>query len=72
MSRNAVLRPGSVAHACNLNYLGIGEQEDHGSRPAQKKVSKTPCQPIKLGVVAYACHPSYIRGINWRRIMGLS
>jgi hypothetical protein len=30
----------------------------------QQKDSKTPSQPIKLGVMAHACHPNYAGGIN--------
>jgi hypothetical protein len=33
-------------HICNPSYSGGTDSEDHGSRPAQKKVSETPSQPI--------------------------
>jgi hypothetical protein len=26
-----------IAHACNPGYLGVREQEDHGSKPAPSK-----------------------------------
>jgi hypothetical protein len=39
-------RPGMVAHACNSNYLGGGDQEDCSSKPAQEKVSQTLSQSI--------------------------
>jgi hypothetical protein len=29
--------PGTVAHSCNLSYLGGGDWEDHGSRLAWVK-----------------------------------
>jgi hypothetical protein len=28
------LKPGTVAHTCNPSYLGGGDQEDQGSKPA--------------------------------------
>jgi hypothetical protein len=34
-------------------------------QPGQK-VSKTPFQPTKLGMVAYTCNPSYIGSIGRR------
>jgi ribosomal protein L31 len=38
-------------------------------RPGRvKKLAKLPSQPINLGMVVHACHPSYTRGIN-RRFM---
>jgi hypothetical protein len=33
---------GAVFHICNPSYLGDGDQEDHGLRPAQGKASRGP------------------------------
>jgi hypothetical protein len=33
-----------VAYVSNLNYLGGKDQDDHGSRPAWAKISKTTSQ----------------------------
>jgi hypothetical protein len=38
-----------VAPACNPNYLGGKDQEDHNLRPAQQNIIETPSQPIKDG-----------------------
>jgi hypothetical protein len=57
-----------VVYTYNPSYSGAGDQEYLWLRPALAKVSQTPSQPIKLGKLMYACHPSYIVVIN-RRIM---
>jgi hypothetical protein len=52
--------------------LGNGEVDierlGHGWRPAWAKVSKTPFQPVKMGVVACTCHLSNMESII-RRIV---
>jgi hypothetical protein len=48
-----------VTHSYNHSYLGIRDQEDHGSKPAQAKSSQNPISTNKkLGVMAYTCQPS--------------
>jgi hypothetical protein len=41
------MKPGTVAHACNLSFLGDGDQEDGGLRPAQTKRLCEPSHPLK-------------------------
>jgi hypothetical protein len=55
-----------MAHDCNSSYLRSWHREDHSSRPGQPRQKKKVCEiPIstekKLGMVAYACDPSYGR-----------
>jgi hypothetical protein len=60
---------GTVAHACNSNYLGYRVWENCGSGPAQvkkKKITETPMSTNKSGMVAHACSPSYTGGIGRR------
>jgi hypothetical protein len=45
-----------MAHACNPNYSGGIDQEDHGSKPAQANSLQDPMskKPItKIGVVEW-------------------
>jgi hypothetical protein len=56
-----------VAHAYNFSYSGgRDEKRLQFETSLGKKVLETPPQPIKLGMVAYACHVSYTGGINRR------
>jgi hypothetical protein len=48
-----------VVHICNPNYLGGGDWEGHGLRPARAKSSQDSISMEKmLSMVVYACHPS--------------
>jgi hypothetical protein len=49
------------------SHSGSGSQENCGSRPALKKVSKNPISSNKkLGVVACACHHSCTGNVTRR------
>jgi hypothetical protein len=52
----------SCSHACNPSYSEGRDQEDHGSRPPQAKVHKTPFQ--KLGAVLCTCHSCFMGNIG--------
>jgi hypothetical protein len=54
-----------VTHAYNPSYLGGEDQEVVQGQPG-RKVPETPSQPIKAGVVALACHPSYPGSVSKR------
>jgi hypothetical protein len=51
-----------VAHICNPSYLGDGDGEDQGLRPAWTKSYRDPISINKLDVVACGYHPSYMGG----------
>jgi hypothetical protein len=57
---------GKVVLTCNPSYLRDRDREGGGSKPAQGKSQQDSISTNKLGVVAYACHPSYAGGINKR------
>jgi hypothetical protein len=59
--------PGVVAHYCNPSYSGGGDWEDSlfKVRPG-KKSAKPPSQPVTLGMVVHAYHPSYPGSVNKR------
>jgi hypothetical protein len=61
MYETRIISPGMVTHACNPSYLGDGDQEDHGLRPAQAKSSQDPHLNKWPGKVTHACHPSYMQ-----------
>jgi hypothetical protein len=51
-------------HACNSSYLGGRDQEDHGSKPAQKIVNETlsqknSSQKKRAGGVAQGVGPEF-------------
>jgi hypothetical protein len=48
----------AVLHACNSRYSGGNDREDYALKPTGAKVSKTPSQPIKLGMVAIPLIPA--------------
>jgi hypothetical protein len=50
---------GAVAHTCNPNYSGGGEQVGHYSRPAWANSCQDPISISKPGVVMHVCKPSY-------------
>jgi hypothetical protein len=73
--QNLVLELFGIAHICNPSYLGgscllleaIGRIY-FKVNPRQKVLRALISTNKKLGIVAHACHPSYLESIN-RRIM---
>jgi hypothetical protein len=57
--KNILFKSDTVAHTCNLSYLGGRNQEDHSSRPVWANSSQDPISTNKkLGVVVHTYHPS--------------
>jgi hypothetical protein len=51
---------------CNPRCMGGRDQGDHSWRPVWAKFEQDPISTNNLGLVTFACHPSYEEGINRR------